>query len=102
MKIGDELLVVGTAFFEKTTVKSKNKGIWYLENGIQVDRDLKPLNSKYKVEKFDQEKYDFLMSKRILSQGLEKLNQIIKSNTLTQDQTKYFARKIQKLVEKLN
>ena len=56
MKVGDLLLVTGPAFFEKTAIKERKKGIYTLENGIKMDRTLHPLNSKYKIEVFDEEK----------------------------------------------
>ena len=40
MKVGDLLLVTGTAFFEKTKIVDRNKGIYTLENGIKTDRTL--------------------------------------------------------------
>ena len=39
MKVGDLLLVTGTAFFEKTKIVDRNKGIYTLENGIKTDRN---------------------------------------------------------------
>lgn len=68
MKVGDLLLVTGTAFFEKTKIVDRNKGIYTLENGIKTDKTLHPLNSTYKVEPFDEEKYK-------KSHGTETFNQ---------------------------
>lgn len=50
MKVGDLLLVTGPAFFEKTAIKERKKGVYTLENGIKTDRDLNPINSKYQIE----------------------------------------------------
>ena len=44
MKVGDLLLVTGPAFFEKTAIKERKKGVYTLENGIKTDRDLNPIN----------------------------------------------------------
>lgn len=101
MKVGDLLLVTGQAFFEKTTVKDRKKGIYYLENGIQIDRDFHPLNSKYKVEPFDDEKYSVLTAGRVLTRGIEKLSSLNKEGIKNPDLIKYAANKITRILEKL-
>lgn len=101
MKTGDEVLVVGPAFFEKTKIKDHKKGIFYLENGIQMNRQLQALNSKYKIEPLDKEKYELLMAKRILSRGIEKLDKIFRDGIQDPEKIKYAARKLQKILEKL-
>lgn len=47
MKVGDLLLVTGPAFFEKTAIKERKKGIYTLENGIKMDRNSS--SSKFEV-----------------------------------------------------
>ena len=94
MKVGDLLLVTGPAFFEKTAIKERKKGVYTLENGIKTDRDLNPINSKYQIEVFNEEKYKTLVAQRTLNHDLEKL---IKNP----DIIRYAAAKISRIIEKI-
>lgn len=100
MKVGDLLLVTGPAFFEKTSIKSKEKGVYILENGIKIDRYLTPLNSKYQVEKFDDEKYRLLKAKRIVNQGLEKISILVKEGISDED-TIFLAGKVKRILKRI-
>lgn len=100
MKVGDLLLVTGPAFFEKTSIKSKEKGVYLLENGIKVDRSLKPLNSKYQIEKFDNEKYRLLKAKRVVNRGIEKISSIIKEG-ISDDDTIFLAGKVKRILKRI-
>ena len=101
MKVGDLLLVTGSAFFEKTAIKEMKKGIYTLENGIKMDRTLHPLNSKYKIEVFDEEKYKTMTAQRTLTSGIEKLASINKKGIENTDLIRYAAAKISRIIEKL-
>lgn len=101
MKVGDLLLVTGTAFFEKTKIVDRNKGIYTLENGIKTDRTLHPLNSTYKVEPFDEEKYKNLMTQRFLTRNLEKLTLINNKGIENPEIIRYAAAKLGRILEKL-
>lgn len=101
MKTGDVVLVIGPAFFEKTTVKDRKKGILYLENGIQTDRQLNAINSKYKIEPFDQDKYDLLLANRVLSRGIDELGRIYREGIKDPTKVKFAARKLTKIINKL-
>lgn len=101
MKVGDLLLVTGTAFFEKTKIVDRNKGIYTLENGIKTDKTLHPLNSTYKVEPFDEEKYKNLMAKRVLTRNLEKLTLINNKGIENPEIIRYAAAKLGRILEKL-
>lgn len=101
MKVGDLLLVTGPAFFEKTAIKERKKGIYTLENGIRTDRTLHPLNSKYQIEVFNEEKYKNLIAQRTLNRGLEKLAIINKKGIENPDLIRYAAAKISRIIEKL-
>lgn len=101
MKVGDLLLVTGTAFFEKTKIVDRNKGIYTLENGIKTDRTLHPLNSTYKVESFDEEKYKNLMAQRLLTRNLEKLTLINNKGIENPEIVRYAANKLSRILEKL-
>lgn len=101
MKVGDLLLVTGTAFFEKTKIVDRNKGIYTLENGIKTDKTLHPLNSTYKVEPFDEEKYKNLMAHRLLTRNLEKLTLINNKGIENPEIVRYAANKLSRILEKL-
>lgn len=101
MKVGDLLLVTSPAFFEKTAIKERKKGIYTLENGIKTDRDLNPLNSKYKIEIFDEEKYKTLVAQRTLTRGLDKLATFNKKGIENPNIIRYAAAKISRIIEKL-
>jgi hypothetical protein len=101
MKVGDLLLVTGTAFFEKTKIVDRNKGIYTLENGVKTDRTLHPLNSTYKVEPFDEEKYKNLMAQRLLTRNLEKLTLINNKGIENPEIVRYAANKLSRILEKL-
>lgn len=101
MKVGDLLLVTGTAFFEKTKIVDQNKGIYTLENGIKTDRTLHPLNSTYKVEPFDEEKYKNLMAHRVLTRNLEKLTLINNRGIENPEIVRYAAAKLSRILEKI-
>lgn len=100
MKVGDLLLVTGPAFFEKTPIKSKEKGVYTLENGIKIDRHLTPLNSKYQVEKFDDEKYRLLKAKRVVNRGLEKISILVKEGISDED-TIFLAGKVKRILKRI-
>lgn len=101
MKVGDLLLVTGPAFFEKTVIKERKNGIYTLENGIKMDRTLHPLNSKYKIEVFDEEKYKTMTAQRTLTRGIDKLAAINKKGIENADIIRYAAAKISCILEKL-
>lgn len=101
MKVGDLLLVTGPAFFEKTAIKEREKGIYTLENGIRTDGTLHPLNSKYQIEVFNEEKYKTLIAQRTLNRGLEKLAAINKKGIENANIIRYAAAKISRILEKL-
>lgn len=101
MKVGDLLLVTGPAFFEKTAIKEREKGIYTLENGIKMDRTLHPLNSKYKIEVFDEEKYKTMTAQRTLTRGIDKLAAINKKGIENVNIIRYAAAKISRILEKL-
>lgn len=109
MKVGDLLLVTGPAFFEKTAIKERKKGIYTLENGIRTDRTLHPLNSKYQIEVFNEEKYKTLIAQRTLNRGLEKLATINKKGIENPnkkgienpDIIRYAAAKISRILKKI-
>lgn len=100
MKVGDLLLVTGPAFFEKTSIKSKGKGVYILENGIKIDRYLTPLNSKYQIEKFDDEKYRLLKAKRVVNRGLEKISTLVKEGISDED-TIFLAGKVKRILKRI-
>lgn len=101
MKVGDLLLVTGPAFFEKMAIKERKKGIYTLENGIRTDRTLHPLNSKYQIEVFNEEKYKTLIAQRTLNRGLEKLATINKKGIENPDIIRYAAAKISRILKKI-
>jgi hypothetical protein len=101
MKVGDLLLVTGPAFFEKTAVRERKNGIYTLENGIKIDRTLHPLNSKYQIEVFDEEKYKTITAQRTLTRGIDKLAAINKKGIENADIIRYAAVKISRILEKL-
>lgn len=101
MKVGDLLLVTGPAFFEKTAIKERKKGIYTLENGIKMDRTLHPLNSKYKIEVFDEEKYKTMTAQRTLTSSIDKLAAINKKGIENANIIRYAAAKISRILEKL-
>lgn len=101
MKVGDLLLVTGPAFFEKTAIKERKKGVYTLENGIKTDRDLNPINSKYQIEVFNEEKYKTLVAQRTLNHDLEKLAAINKKGIKNPDIIRYAATKISRIIEKI-
>lgn len=101
MKVGDLLLVTGPAFFEKTTIKERKKGIYTLDNGIKTDRTLRPINSKYQIEVFNEEKYKTLVAQRTLNRDLEKLAAINKKGIENPDIVRYAAAKISRIIEKI-
>lgn len=101
MKVGDLLLVTGPAFFEKTAIKERKKGIYTLDNGIKTDRTLRPINSKYQIEVFNEEKYKTLVAQRTLNRDLEKLAAINKKGIKNPDIIRYAAAKISRIIEKI-
>ena len=101
MKVGDLLLVTGPAFFEKTAIKERKNGIYTLENGIKTDITLHPLNSKCKIEVFDEEEYKTLIAQRTLNHDLEKLAAINKKGIKNPDIIRYAAAKISRIIEKI-
>ena len=101
MKVGDLLLVTGPAFFEKTAIKERKKGIYTLENGIKMDITLHPLNSKYKIEVFDEEKYKTMTAQRTLTRGIDKLAAINKKGIENAHIIRSAAAKISRILEKL-
>lgn len=101
MKVGDLLLVTGPAFFEKTAIKERKNGIYTLENGIKMDITLHPLNSKYKIEVFDEEKYKTMTAQRTLTCGINKLAAINKKGIENANIIMYAAAKISRILEKL-
>lgn len=101
MKVGDLLLVTGPAFFEKTAVKERKNGIYTLDNGIKMDKTLHPLNSKYKIEVFDEEKYKTMTAQRTLTSGIDKLAAINKKGIENDNIIRYAAAKISRILEKL-
>lgn len=100
MKVGDLLLVIGPAFFEKTSIKSKEKGVYLLENGIKIDNTLKPINSKYQVEKFDENKYKLLKASRVVNRGIEKISNKVKEG-LSDEDTLFLAGKVKRILKRI-
>lgn len=101
MKIGDLVLVTHNAFFEKAEIVEKNKGVYTLSNGIKMDAMYNPLNSKYKLEPFDQEEYDLLLSKGTITRCLVELNSLHKHGMIEGRIAITTAKKLSKLVNKL-
>lgn len=100
MKVGDLLLVTGPAFFEKTSIKSKEKGVYLLENGIKIDNTMKPLNSKYQIEKFNEDKYKLLKASRVVNRGIEKIYAKVKEG-LSEEETLFLAGKLKRILKKI-
>ena len=101
MKVGDLLLVTGTAFFEKTKIDDRNKGKNTLEYVIKTDKKQYKLNSTYNVEPFDEEKYKNLLAQRLLTRNLEKLTLINNKGIENPEIVRYAANKLSRILEKL-
>lgn len=101
MKIGDLILVTNSAFFEKAEIVEKSKGIYTLSNGIKMDATCTPLNSKYKLEPFDKDKYELLLSKGTITRCLVELNSLHKHGMIDGEDAIKTAKKLLKLVNKL-
>lgn len=100
MKVGDLLLVTGPAFFEKTAIKERKKGVYTLENGIKTDRD-SILSILVSNRGFNEEKYKTLVAQRTLNHDLEKLAAINKKGIKNPDIIRYAAAKISRIIEKI-
>lgn len=101
MKVGDLILVTGPGFFEKSIIKEKKSGVWVLDNGIQADSTLKALNSKYKLEVYDEDKYKILCANRVLTRGLDKLQAIVQKGMDNPSDILYAASKVQRILDKI-
>lgn len=78
LKEKDALLVTGPAHYEKALVDSVLKGNKYkLNNGMTIDNNLNIISivtSKFKVELFDEDKYNYLLSMERIPRILGKIN----------------------------
>lgn len=103
IKIGDLYLITGKAHVEKTEVLSINDNIIKLKNNIILDKKSgNPLNSKMTVEEFDEERYEFFLSKIAISKLVSELRQIIIDNQVPDDKiikTKIRLTKLLKLIK---
>ena len=79
----------------------ENKSQVNHKNGIKTDRDLNPINSKYQIEVFNEEKYKTLVAQRTLNHDLEKLAAINKKGIKNPDIIRYAAAKISRIIEKI-
>lgn len=79
LKEKDALLVTGPSHYEKAIVDSILKDNRYkLNNGMVIDNNLNIISivtSKFKVEPFDEVKYNYLLSKERIPRILTKINE---------------------------
>ena len=101
MKVGDFVLVTGTAFFEKAEIVERKKGIYTLSNGIKTDFNLNPINSKLKIEKFNEQKYAELTADGEISRAFTALKKMVDRKSISGAQKVYLATKLNKLLNKL-
>lgn len=95
-KVGDMVLVLGPAHFEKSEIIDRKKGVFTLKNGILMDRDFYPKNSKMKIKPFNQEEYDFLVAKQQIPRFLDLIKARIQS--LDQEKAIKLHKKLSKMV----
>lgn len=96
-KVGDLVLVTGTAHFEKAEIITRKKGIYTLNNGIKMDRTLKPLNSKCKIREFHESEYEFLLCQREIPRFLKTIGDNFKA--CPHDTALKLSKKLKKLTE---
>lgn len=103
MEIGDELLVYGPGHFEKVTIIAKEGKVYTLSNKIKMSRHLEPINSKFTIERFSQERYDYFKAYSGLSNNLRILGNSVKilGNLPMKKQLKFLS-KLKKLVKILD
>lgn len=104
LKENDYLLVIGPAHFEKVKVEEVLKNKKYkLANNMVVDKNLNVvsiINSKFTVEVFDQEKYDYLVANERLPKVINKLLDKLKSGKLSNDKVVKLYNKMKKIEER--
>lgn len=102
LKEKDALLVTGPAHYEKALVDSVLKGNKYkLNNGITIDNNLNIISivtSKFKVELFDEDKYNYLLSMERIPRILGKINE--KLEKLPNESVIKLYNKLRKMEEK--
>lgn len=99
LKEGTELLVTGPGFFEKTTIKLIKGEVITLDNMMKINKNLKPLDkSRFTVELFDENKYQYLVNMRRFPELLEKIKNNYKN--LQQADFLRFYDKVNKLIAK--
>ncbi len=86
---------------KRRQLRRGKRGFILLENGIKTDRELNPINSKYQIEVFNEEKYKTLVAQRTLNHDLEKLAAINKKGIKNPDIIRYAAAKISRIIEKI-
>lgn len=63
LNIGDPVLVIGPAHFEKAEVIERSKGIYTLNNQMKITKDLSIIgNSRFKITPFNNEEYNYLLA----------------------------------------
>lgn len=95
LQIGERFLVTSKYHYEIATVISAEKGRYTLDNQLVIDRDLNPLNTiRYKVEPFNQDKWDLLTAKG----ELPKLMARLASSKVSEDKIIKVHKKLVKLL----
>ena len=105
MKInpGEQFLIQGYAFFEQSTVVSVEKNIVTLENGIKFNRKtMEPINTKFTVEPFDQDTFDYLTAKANLPKLIVKLQAAIRKEDMKMESVIKLHKKLTKIIENLS
>ena len=101
LNVGDEFIVTGYAHFERCKITKVENKVYYLDNQIKMNRDLKPINSNsVTITPFSQELYDFLLAKSNIPKLLNKIQNMYK--ICSKGSTLLIYHKLDKLIKKIS
>lgn len=101
LQIGTPVLVVGPYLHERAEVIKAEKGVYTLNNNLQINRDYQVLSkSEFKAEPWDEDRYNYLQAKSLMvryinniKENYTKLNEedtVSLFNRLSKINAKYF------------
>lgn len=101
LNVGDEFIVTGYTHFERCKITKVENKVYYLDNQIKMNRDLKPINSNsVTITPFSQELYDFLLAKSNIPKLLNKIQNMYK--ICSKESTLLIYHKLDKLIKKIS
>lgn len=90
MNIGDEFLVSGSNFYEKAKIiekkKFRDKKVYLLSNNILINRRGEPVNSKFTIEPYSEEREKYFKTLHTLPKKFSKVSNFTLARFLPLDE----------------